>query len=274
MNNLTAADRQCLEKVFGMGSGYVLDFSDEAFGQFFESFNVDIHGVRYQTHGSSKAKKMRAFWDQESDALVGRVVSEMLKYYEVLCHSVDREPNSVLLEKSREIIARISGMFPDEDFLADEEFLNKAFEIPNLQKLPVDSDVAEIIQDRLKEAQACLSVGAYLSVIILCGSVLEAVLLGAAQKDPAKFNRSAKAPKGRDKPKAFRDWTLLEFINVGCDLELLKPDVREFSQGLREFRNYIHPNKQLKSDFKPDEFTAKICFQVLKAALADVSDER
>ena len=268
MSNLTAADRQCLEKVFGMGSGYVLDLSDGAFGQFFESFNVDIHGVRYQTHGSSKAKKMRAFWDQESDALVGRVVSEMLDYYEVHCHSVDREPNSVLLKKSREIIARISGMFPDE------EFLNKEFEIPNLQKLPVAPDVAEIIQDRLKEAQACLCVGAYLSVIILYGSILEAVLLGAALKDPEEFNRSAKAPKRRDKPKVFQDWTLLEFINVGCDLELLKPDVREFSQGLREFRNYIHPNKQLKSDFKPDEFTAKICFQVLKAALADVSDER
>ena len=274
MSNLTAADRRCLEKVFDMDSGYVLDFSDEAFGQFFESFNVDIHGVRYQTYGSSKAKKMRAFWDQESDALVGRVVSEMLDCYEVLYHSVDREPNSVLLEKSREIIARISGMFPDEDFLADEEFLNKEFEIPNLQKLPVDSAVAEIIQDRLKEAQACLSVGAYLSVIFLCGSILEAVLLGAALKDPEKFNRSAKAPKGRDKPKAFRDWTLLEFIDVGCDLKLLKPDVRKFSHGLREFRNYIHPNKQLESDFKPDESTAKICFHVLKAALADVSGER
>ena len=28
MSNLTAADRQYLEKLLGMGTGYVLDFSD------------------------------------------------------------------------------------------------------------------------------------------------------------------------------------------------------------------------------------------------------
>ena len=35
---------------------------------------------------------------------------------------------------------------------------------------------------------------AYLSAIVLCGSVLEGVLLGAAKKDPEKFNRSPASP--------------------------------------------------------------------------------
>ena len=58
------------------------------------------------------------------------------------------------------------------------------------------------------------------------------------------------------------------------DIRLLKPDVHEFSHALRDFRNYIHPYQQLASDFRPDEHTAKICFQVLKAALADVAGDR
>ena len=52
------------------------------------------------------------------------------------------------------------------------------------------------------------------------------------------------------------------------DIGLLKPDVQKFSHGLRDFRNYIHPYQQMASGFKPDEHTAKVCFQVLKARLS------
>ena len=30
---------------------------------------TDIHGTKYQTYGTSKAKKMLAFWENEPDAL-------------------------------------------------------------------------------------------------------------------------------------------------------------------------------------------------------------
>ena len=77
--------------------------------------------------------------------------------------------------------------------------------------------------------------------------------------------------------KQFHEWTLSEFINVAYDIgwrRILKPDVQKFSHGLRDFRNYIHPYQQMASAFKPDEHTAKVCFQVLKAALADMAGDR
>ena len=58
------------------------------------------------------------------------------------------------------------------------------------------------------------------------------------------------------------------------DIGLLQQDVKTFSHGLREFRNYIHPEQQMSSGFKPDKHTAELCFQTLKAALAGVSGER
>ena len=158
--------------------------------------------------------------------------------------------------------------------MTDESFLNKEFEIPNIEKLPVEFAVSEIIQSRLKEAQSCMAARAYLAVIFHCGSVLEAVLLGAAQNQPEKFNRSQSSPKRDGKVKAFQDWSLSELINVAHDIGALKQDVQRFSHGLRHFRNYIHPYEQMASGFTPDEHTAKVCFQVLKAALADVSGER
>lgn len=274
MSNLTGADRIYLEQILDMGSGYVMNFTDATFGQFFDGYNVDIHGVKYQIHGTSKAKKIRAFWDIEPDSLVGPVLSEMLDIYEAFCDSAGRDLDSALLQKSREIVARISGITPEEHAMTSEVFLNKNLDLPDIHKLPVEFTVVQIIQDRLEEAQACLSVGAHLSAIFQCGSVLEAVLLGAANNSPRLFNCSKASPKRNGKVKPFPEWTLSELINVAHNIGLLKEDVHKFSHGLRDFRNYIHPYLQMASGFSPDEHTANVCFQVLKAALADVSGER
>ena len=275
MSSLTGADKEILEIVFGMKSGYVLNFSDAGFEQFFESYDVDIHGARYRIYGTSKAKKLRAFWDQEPDDLVGRVLFGLLDVCEVLCSPEVRERDSEALKKSRAIVARLSGISPEANSLPSERIPNRKIEIPSIQNLPVAPAVSEIIQDRLKEAQTCLSVGAHLSVIFLCGSVLEAVLIGAARNEPEEFNRSKRSPKNsQGKVKDFGEWKLSQLIDVTYDIGLLKPDSLRFSHTLRDFRNYIHPEQQLKEDFKPDNYTSEGCFQALKTALADLSDER
>ena len=53
----------------------------------------------------------------------------------------------------------------------------------------------------------------------------------------------------------------------------MKEDVKKFSHALRDFRNYIHPYQQMSIGFQPDEHTARICFQVLKAALYQIEQK-
>ncbi|MBB2197867.1 MAG: hypothetical protein ABF479_07100 [Gluconacetobacter sp.] len=276
MSSLTEIDKRYLENVLAMQSGYVLDYSDATFQEFFNRHGIEIHGQEYQTYGSSKAKKMRAFWEHESDTLVGRVLGEMLDVYEVNCVLNSRQPDVSVLEKSRGIVARLTGSpTPSKTAETVEAFLHSEFSVPNIQKLPVEAIAAPIIESRLNEARVAMAAGAYLSTIFLCGSVLEAVLLGAAQKEPARFNRASASPKAADgSVRRFHEWSLTQFIDVACEVGLLKPDVKKFSHGLRDFRNYIHPYEQMASGFTPDEHTAKVCFQVLKAALASVAGER
>lgn len=274
MSSLTGADKRILEIILGMGGGYVLDFNDASFGQFFSDYNVDIHDARYQMYGTSKANKMRAFWKIDPDEIVERVLSAMLDVCELSYYAGENERDSKLLAKGREIVARLSGISPGANSLTIGGNQHREFEMSDIDKLPVAPDVSEIILDRLKEAQICLAAGAYLSAIFQCGSVLEAVLLGAAKKEQEKFNRATSSPKQDGKPKAFQKWTLQELINVANEIGLLHQDVKEFSHGLREFRNYIHPEKQMSSGFKPDRHTTELCFQALKAALANVSGER
>lgn len=276
MSSLNEIDKRYLEKLLGMQSGYVLDYSDTTFGEFFVRHKVDIHGAKYQKYGTSKAKKVRAFWEQEADALVARILSELLDSYQADCDLNGKERDAGLLDKCRVIVARLTGKpvatAPVETV---DAFLDREFAIPNIQKLPVEAMAVSIIQSRLDEARKALQAGAYLSVIFLCGSVLEAVLLGAAQKDPARFNRATTSPRAADgSVKRFHEWSLAQFIDVACDVGILKLDVKKFSHGLRDFRNYIHPYEQMVSKFTPDEHTAKVCFQVLKAALASVAGER
>ena len=110
MSSLSGADKQCLEVVFGMEGGYVLDFSNARFEQFFDSYDVDIRDARYQIYGESKAKRMRAFWDQDPDELVGRVLFDLLDYCDVLFSPEVLKRHSVGLQRGRAIAARLSGI--------------------------------------------------------------------------------------------------------------------------------------------------------------------
>lgn len=276
MSSLNDVEKRYFEKLLGMQSGYVLDYSDATFGEFFNRHGFSIHDQNYQTYGTSKAKKMRAFWEQEPDKLVGAVLGEMLDAYEADCILNSRDSEMKVLEKARGIVARLSGVsVPSKLTNTVDDFLHNEFTIPNIRKLPIEAMAVPIIENRLDEARTAMGAGAYLSTIFLCGSVLEAVLLGAAQNEPARFNRASASPKTADgSVKRFHDWSLAQFIDAACEAGLLKPDVKKFSHGLRDFRNYIHPYEQMVSGFSPDEHTAKVCFQVLKAALASVAGER
>ena len=276
MSSLNVVEKRYLESILNMGDGYVLNYSNATYGEFFGRHNVEIHSSKYQTYGTSKAKKMRAFWEKENDALVRKVLSEMLDSYETVCDLNGREADISILAKARDIVARLTGK-PQmaRSVETDEGFLREEFTIPNIQRLPVEQAIVPIIKSRLEETRKALKVGAHLAVIFLCGSVLEGVLHGAAQNEPEKFNRSPASPKRTDgQVKPFHEWSLAQFIDVATDNGILKPDVKKFSHGLRDFRNYIHPYAQVASNFAPDKHTARLCFQALKAALASVAGER
>jgi hypothetical protein len=156
----------------------------------------------------------------------------------------------------------------------EEEFLKKEFSEIELDDLQLEINVTEVLKQRLNEMEICLRSDAPLSLIFLAGSTLEGLLLGIALKNPKKFNQSNMSPKDdSDKVKEFHLWTLNNFINVAFDLGLLKEDVRKFSHALRDFRNYIHPYEQVSHGFNPDKHTAHICWQVLKAAIYQLSNK-
>lgn len=79
MSDLTLVEKRKLERALGMETGYVLNFSNRTFGDFFlDGFGVNIYDARYEYASGSKANRMRAFWDKEPNHLVARVLGLLL----------------------------------------------------------------------------------------------------------------------------------------------------------------------------------------------------
>ena len=70
-----------LERLFRMEDGYVLDFSNRTFEQFFADEDIEIYSGEYGFKGTSKANHMRAFWETEPDHVVGRVLASLIEHH-------------------------------------------------------------------------------------------------------------------------------------------------------------------------------------------------
>jgi hypothetical protein len=273
MSSLKPIEKRGFEDLFGMSSGYVLDFTNQTFAQLFrDAAQVDIYNDKYAVHGESKARRLRAFWEIEPDTTVGSLLGELLEVWEY--ENTATAHTNLTFKKCKEIVGRLAGKSNKEPETV-ESFLDRKIDLPNLGKLNLDSVVTTILEGRLQEIEKGLKAGTALSVIMISGSLLEGALLGVALQRPGDFNRSNSSPKDKSgKVKPFHEWTLSQFIDVACDINLLQLDVKKFSHVLRDFRNYIHPYEQMASGFTPDTHTAEICFQVLKTALADLGKTR
>ncbi len=279
MAELKETEKLILEKLFEMQSGYVLEFSNSKFQQFiFNNFKIDIYTPKYSIYGDSKAKRLRAFWNIESNQIVGKLIKELVAVWEtekILKNKTITENEKILQSEANKIANNLLGVKsePKKTEETIDDFLNKDFEEVSLEKLKIDSVVIDILNSRITEIKNSIKSKSALSCVILCGSVLEGVLLGIATSKMKEFNQCEISPKNKDTQKAltFNDWTLSNFIDVCHKLGYLGLDVKKYSHSLRDFRNYIHPYQQMVSRFNPDIETAKISWQVLKAAITDLS---
>jgi hypothetical protein len=61
-----------------MSSGYVLDFSNRTFEELiYESTGKEIYDEKYNLNSGSKANRLRAFWEIESNYVVGKLIGDI-----------------------------------------------------------------------------------------------------------------------------------------------------------------------------------------------------
>ena len=84
MSDLSSSEKMKLEKLFGMDSGYVLDFSNRTFGEFIlENVGINIFQTKFDYASGSKANRLRAFWSKERNVTVGKLLIKLLEYWKL-----------------------------------------------------------------------------------------------------------------------------------------------------------------------------------------------
>ena len=117
MSDLTNLEKRKFEQLLAMGDGYVLNFSNRTFSEFvIDSTGRNPYDARYD-YGSSKANRLRGFWKQEGNRVVGKLMGDMLDY------GVENNlftAKDALLEACRRVVARLSqhSPVPEADALA------------------------------------------------------------------------------------------------------------------------------------------------------------
>lgn len=82
MIKLSFIEKNKFEKLFGMKSGYVMDFSDRTFQEFIgDAIGIDIYDEKYNHGSGSKANRLRGFWNVESNYNIGQLLGKLLEYW-------------------------------------------------------------------------------------------------------------------------------------------------------------------------------------------------
>jgi hypothetical protein len=157
-----------------------------------------------------------------------------------------------------------------------------ALTVPAHNALPKDSDTApdfsplasdpvmrEILIRRWGECQRCLLAEAHLAATVMMGGFLEALFIARANRlsDKSPLFRAKTAPINyKDKkPLPLSEWTLRPYIEVGQELGWISRSGEDVAAVLRDYRNYIHPEKERSHGVALNTHDSSMFWQLTKS---------
>jgi len=129
-----------------------------------------------------------------------------------------------------------------------------------------DNELRKILERDYLEIQRAFIAQCWKSVIIMCGSAMEAILLDLLKQDEEKAKSSQKAPGEKNLEK----WSLNDLIEVAIDLKLVTEGIATLSHPVREYRNIIHPGNEIRNKIDFDKEEARIAIEVINILHRDL----
>ncbi len=115
-SRLKTSDFSIIEKFVdaGRGPGYVLDFTDPTFSQFFrDEIGINIDDPKYATEGRSKWKRLRSFLQAPDASMVLKTLVALWEYRSAVPELAKRHPLDTETEDSYlRIVERFGGSLP------------------------------------------------------------------------------------------------------------------------------------------------------------------
>jgi hypothetical protein len=116
MTNIRPIDMLILDSLFEMGDGYVLNFSNKTFAEFFAGeLNIEIDEPIYSKNGTSKGRRLKCFLQAVDTATVVRALNALWEYREAIRAKFGQEEK---VQNARgqflQVIDRINGVSSQE----------------------------------------------------------------------------------------------------------------------------------------------------------------
>lgn len=121
-----------------------------------------------------------------------------------------------------------------------------------------------------REAQSVHKIKAWKSCVLLCGSVIEGMLLDVLSRDEQRASDAYKRLRRKSAPEISR-WNLVDLVEVAGELSILDKGTIYLGHALREFRNLIHPGKLIREKIIVTEEEADIALSAVKICLRALS---
>jgi hypothetical protein len=149
--------------------------------------------------------------------------------------------NAAKLAKQRLVEARSQALVPTLTVRTVDS-------APSFSSLASDPAMQSILERRWDECRRCIEAGAPLAATVMMGGMLEALLVARANKlsDKSKLFKATATPidPKTKKPLDLRQWMLGPYIDVGYELKWISSTAKNVAVILRDYRNYIHPEKE------------------------------
>jgi hypothetical protein len=140
---------------------------------------------------------------------------------------------------------------------------------PDFSPLAGNQQMRDILTRRWHECAKCVKADAHLAAIVMMGGLLEALFVARANKmtDKTPLVSAANAPKDKATGKTtnYQDWMLDSYIKVAHELRWITESAKDVADKLKEYRNFVHPAKELRYGVELGLNDSTMFWQVTKA---------
>lgn len=140
---------------------------------------------------------------------------------------------------------------------------------PDFSTLAADVRMQEILVRRWHECQVCVVAGAPLAATVMMGGLLEALCVARVNKmtDKSPLFRLKATPTDSKtkKPLSLSEWTLRHYLDVAHELAWLTRSAKDVGEVLRDFRNYVHPQKEYSHGVVVNGEDASMFWEIVKS---------
>lgn len=140
---------------------------------------------------------------------------------------------------------------------------------PDFGALSADPVMKAILDRRWDECQRCIRASAPLAATVMMGGLLETLFVARANlltnKGPLFRAKATPLDRKTKKPLTLSEWTLRPYIDVGAELGWISRSGKDVAAVLRDYRNYIHPEKERSHGVRLNDDDSTMLWEVTKS---------